>query len=91
MVVQTLVENAIKYGVSKHQQTGDVQISARVENGMVEIQVANAGTLATETNGTGVGLRNAAERIHRLWGDDASLWLAEDPPGRVVATLRIPR
>lgn len=91
MVVQTLVENAIKYGVSRDPEPSEVSISARVDTESLEVRVGNTGTIAPRNDGTGVGLRNAAERIHRLWGDDASLRLAEDQPGHVTATLRIPR
>jgi hypothetical protein len=91
MVVQTLVENAIKYGVSRDPQPSDVSIAARIDGGTLEVKIGNTGTITPLNNGTGVGLRNAADRIHRLWGDAASLRLAEDRPGHVTATLRIPR
>ncbi len=91
MVVQTLVENAIKYGISRHPAGGEIHLAARLDSGALEVKVSNAGALAPRGDGTGVGLRNAAERIHRLWGDAASLRLAEEPANRVTATLRIPR
>ena len=91
MVVQTLVENAIKYGVSRDPQPSDVSIAARLDADTLEVKIGNTGTIPSINNGTGVGLRNAAERIHRLWGEAASLRLAEDRPGHVTATLRIPR
>ena len=91
MVVQTLVENAIKYGVSRYPENGEVHLSAQPDGDSIEIKVENTGQLTGRKDGTGVGLRNAAERIHRLWGDRASLHLTEERPGRVVATLRVPR
>ena len=91
MVVQTLVENAIKYGVSRHPEVGEVRLSAQPSGDSIEIRVENTGKLGATGEGTGVGLRNAAERIHRLWGERASLRLTEEPAGRVVATLRVPR
>ena len=91
MVVQTLVENAIKYGVSRDPQPSDVSIAARLDGNALEVKIGNTGTITPLNNGTGVGLRNAADRIHRLWGEAASLRLAEDRPGHVTATLRIPR
>ena len=91
MIVQTLVENAIKYGVSRHPEVGEVRLSAQPSGDSVEIRVENTGKLGGVADGTGVGLRNAAERIHRLWGERASLRLTEAPAGRVVATLRVPR
>ena len=91
MVVQTLVENAIKYGVSRDPQPSDVSITAQLDGDALEVKIGNSGSITPLNNGTGVGLRNAADRIHRLWGEAASLRLAEDRPGHVTATLRIPR
>ena len=91
MVVQTLVENAIKYGISRRPEGGEVHLAARIDRDVLEVKVGNAGALARDGDGTGVGLRNAAERIHRLWGDAASLRVIEELPGQVTATIRIPR
>ena len=90
MLVQTLVENAIKHGISRQPGGGDVHLSARIDATTLEVEVSNPGTLA-DRNGTGTGLRNAAQRIHRLWADTASLQLLEHEAGRVIARLRIPR
>ena len=91
MVVQTLVENAIKYGVSRRPEGGEIQLSARIDGEVLEVKVINRGELGPSDDGTGMGLRNAAERIHRLWGEAASLRLTEHPAGSVTATLRLPR
>jgi len=91
MVVQTLVENAIKYGVSLHPEGGEIRLGARIDRDMLEVTVSNSGALNGGGDGTGMGLRNAAERIHRLWGEAASLRLVENPAGHVTATLRVPR
>lgn len=90
MLVQTLVENAIKHGISRHANGGDIRLRARADAAALEVEVSNPGTLA-DRNGSGTGLRNAAQRIHRLWADAASLQLVEDGAGRVAARLRIPR
>jgi LytS/YehU family sensor histidine kinase len=91
MVVQTLVENAIKYGVSRRPEGGEIRLAARIDGEIMEVEVINSGALSPGGDGTGMGLRNAAERIHRLWGEAASLRVAENPAGSVTATLRIPR
>ena len=91
MVVQTLVENAIKYGVSRRPEGGEIHLVARIEGDILEVKVINSGELGPGGDGTGMGLRNAAERIYRLWGEAASLRLSEHPAGKVTATLRLPR
>ena len=90
MLVQTLVENAIKHGIATQTGGGEILLRVRVAPTALEVEVSNPGTLMTG-NGSGTGLRNAAERIHRLWRDAASLQLLEERSGSVTARLRIPR
>jgi len=90
MLVQTLVENAVKYGIAPRREGGEIAIVARCERDRLRLQVINPGTLAGGGGSTGVGLRNAADRLRLLFGAQASLSLREDPPGRVVAEVLVP-
>ena len=93
MMLQTLVENAIKHGVSKHEGPGYIAITARgVSTAQsLEIVIENNGALnATDQGSTGTGIRNLRERLRCLYGSAASLILREEPPGVVQATVRIP-
>jgi LytS/YehU family sensor histidine kinase len=90
MLVQTLVENAVKYGIAPRREGGEIAIVARCERDRLRLQVSNPGTLAGGGGSTGVGLRNAADRLRLLFGAQASLALREDPPGRVVAEVLVP-
>ncbi len=90
MLLQTLVENAVKYGIAPAREGGEVTITARCDRGALRIQVTNPGTLAANGGSTGLGLRNAAERLRLLFGAHATLQLREDPPGRVVAEVSVP-
>jgi LytS/YehU family sensor histidine kinase len=95
MLLQTLVENAVKYGISKLPEGGEVAIIARCENDELVLQVTNPGTLPESSSrqpmSTGLGLRNAAERLRLLCGEQASLNLRAEDHGVVVAEARIPR
>lgn len=99
MLLQTLVENAVKYGISARAEGGEIAIIARCEQGELRIQVTNPGELPREAdaaparlNGsTGVGLRNAAERLRLLFGERAGLHLRAGPAGTVVAEAVIPQ
>ena len=95
MLLQTLVENAVKYGISKLPEGGEVAIIARCENDELVLQVTNPGTLPTSDSrhpmSTGLGLRNAAERLRLLCGEHASLKLSARDEGIVVAEARIPQ
>ncbi len=102
MLLQTLVENAVKYGISQRAEGGEIAIIARSEPGFLRIQVTNPGELpsisatvpqaltAKRAASTGLGLRNAAERLRLLFGERATLQLRADSPSVVVAEALIP-
>ena len=90
MLLQTLVENAVKYGIAPRREGGEITIISSCENDELSLRVTNPGTLAAGGGSTGVGLRNAAERLRLLFGERASIALRDDPPGRVVAEAVIP-
>ena len=90
MLLQTLVENAVKYGIAPRREGGEIAITARCEHGQLRLQVTNPGTLTAGGGSTGVGLRNAAERLQLLFGAQATLDLREGPPGCVTAGVVIP-
>jgi len=95
MLLQTLVENAVKYGISARPDGGEIAIIARREDGALRLQVTNPGELATgaarrDGVSTGVGLRNAAERLRLLFGERATLRLREEVPTVVIAEALVP-
>lgn len=93
MLIQTLFENAIKHGVSKNEgsSTLSIDISTEPERQRVRIVVQNQGDLHNgNSDSTCVGLRNARERLHRLFGQDASLDVFQERPGWVKAVLELP-
>jgi two-component system LytT family sensor kinase len=93
MLLQTLVENAVKYGVSQNPGRCELSIFAIVDptDGRLCIRVANTGHLGVdEACSTGKGLRNARERLQRLFGRDAELQIAEDTPGLVRVAVFVP-
>ncbi len=99
MLLQTLVENAVKYGISTLPEGGEIAIISRSANDCLVLQVTNPGELTTSGNtvvgrnsgSTGVGLRNAAERLRLLFGEKAVLTLRLGEPGHVVAEACIPQ
>lgn len=95
MLLQTLVENAVKYGISVRAEGGEISIIARRENDSLRLQVTNPGELPTSSSksrtlSTGVGLRNAADRLRLLFGEGATLRLRTDIPALVVAEAIVP-
>jgi signal transduction histidine kinase len=90
LLVQTLVENAIKHGVARRRDGGEVSVRARIADRMLAIDVANTAADAAAESTTGVGLANASERLQLLFGPRATLALDRTDPTRVVAHARIP-
>lgn len=91
MVLQALVENALKHGIAHRPEGGEVRIHASAGNGKLVLQVTNSGELGPAHPGnTQLGLKNIRDRLHLLYGDRASLSL-QNGSGTVVATVEIPR
>ena len=94
MLLQTLVENALKHGIAPLPDGGDLLIRAESDSAATKIVIENTGQLTSEkreaTESNGLGLANTRERLRLLYGDRASLQLREAPAGRVVATVLIP-
>ncbi|MGA2269911.1 MAG: histidine kinase [Bryobacteraceae bacterium] len=94
MLLQTLVENALKHGIAKLPEGGDVVIRAAVAGDRLLVEVENSGQLAEaepEPGATQLGLNNTRERLRILYGDRASLQMKNRDGDRVAATVLIPR
>lgn len=90
LAIQTLVENAVKYGVEISSQGCEIRIRAeRQADRRVAIVVANQGVLLRAVGSTRLGLDNTAKRLALLFGSQASLNVAE-LDGWVVATILLP-
>jgi sensor histidine kinase YesM len=91
MMVTTLVENAIKHGLSPLPSGGEIRISAVVEADRVSIEVFDSGQGLRESLGSGVGLANTRARLTILHGPTAELQLSRNTPSGVKVTVLIPR
>ncbi|MBC7925156.1 MAG: histidine kinase [Bryobacteraceae bacterium] len=90
MLLQTLVENAIKHGIGQVTGYGDLIIRGQLENGFIRLVVKNTGHLQdVPTTQAQLGLPNVRERLRLLYGEPASLSL-DDGNGLVTATVLIP-
>lgn len=91
MMLQTLVENAIKHGLEPKPGGGMVWILARRNDERVSITVADDGLGFNALNaGTGIGLRNVRERLQLVYGGDAQLSIVANFPNGVAATIVVP-
>jgi two-component system LytT family sensor kinase len=96
LILQPIVENAMKHAVAMTSNQGRIEIMATPRNGMLRIQVRDNGPglsrTSTPGNGKqGVGLANTRARLERLYGTNHRFELANEPAGGFVVTLEIPR
>ena len=88
MILQPLMENAVRHGVSSSREGGWIELAANVSKGILTIRLRNS-VGGSPSNGTGVGLRNAEARLKYLYFGDASLRfeISEDHVATVFLTL----
>lgn len=91
MMLQTLVENAIKHGLEPRTRGGHVWLRASRTEAGVAVTVADDGEgFGSGTSGTGIGLRNVRERLKLVYGDRAGLAVVANFPSGVAATITVP-
>jgi two-component system LytT family sensor kinase len=92
LILQPLVENAIRHGISRRAQAGQLLIRARRTDDYLVLDVIDDGPGPNHTPapGTGVGLRNTRARLQQIYGSSQALELVEAPSGGTKATIRLP-
>ena len=89
MMIQSLVENAIKHGLEPKAEGGTLTVSAEIVHGRLAVTVADTGLGfgRADTAGTGIGLANIRERLKLLYGDKASMVVADNLPSGTIVTI----
>ncbi len=94
MMLQSVVENAIKHGLEPSSEPATLQVRAEIHDGMLCVSVADTGVGFDQNNrttsGTGLGLTNIRERLELLYGPAGRLDIAVNAPRGTVVTLTIP-
>lgn len=92
MMIQGLVENAIKHGLEPKAEGGKLTVKAEILHGKLAVTVADTGLGfgRAATSGTGVGLANIRERLQLLHGNRASVTVTENQPSGTVVTITVP-
>jgi two-component sensor histidine kinase len=93
LILQPLVENAIRHGIEQREETGRLAISARRDNGVLELSVSDNGSGLPEDADApreGIGLSNTRSRLHHLYGDNQQLELKRAPGGGLEVRITIP-
>ncbi|MEX1826744.1 sensor histidine kinase [Luteibacter sp. CQ10] len=91
MMLQTLVENAIKHGLEPKPGGGGIWIRAGVDASALSLTVADDGMgFRSDGAGTGIGLKNLRERLRLTYGGAASFTIGNNFPNGVAATITLP-
>ena len=92
MMLQSLVENAIRHGLEPRPEGGLITLDAAVADGRLTVSVSDTGIGFGHSNhpGSGVGLTNIRERLRLLYGDKASLRTVAPASGGSVVSIEIP-
>lgn len=90
MMLQTLVENAIKHGISKTIEGGEITVSTKAHADQYELRVVNSGKLNLNEGHEGFGLASTTNRLNLIFGDKASFTINQIAPELVEAKVIIP-
>jgi len=90
MMLQTIVENAIKHGLEPKPEGGKLEITADVGDGQLAVHVHDTGMGFVPKSEAGVGLANIRERLAALYGARAELVISVPPTGGTWATIKVP-
>ena len=95
LILQPLIENAIKYAISPSEQGGTIRISAKVRSDMLLLKLTDDGpglSNGGQPSGKsgGVGLKNTRERLQQFYGDAQAFTLAPNEPTGLLITINIP-
>jgi len=90
MLLQPLVENAVKHGLEPKVDGGEITITATEKNNLLTVEVADTGLGFSDFDKSGVGIANVRERLALLFGERGRLTMEENKPHGVRAIMEVP-
>lgn len=90
MLIQPLVENAIKHGLEPRVEGGEIFIRAEEKDGILRLEVVDTGLGFKEDHDSGMGLSNIRERLQSIYRDQGRLMIEENQPHGLKATIEVP-
>jgi len=93
LMIQTLVENGIKHGISKLTPGGIIQLKTFVADDRLNIHIRNSGHLINgiKRSKSGLGLKNTVQRLKLIYGDEASFRIVNENDNFVLTEIIIPQ
>jgi LytS/YehU family sensor histidine kinase len=90
MMLQTLVENCVKHGISSLKHGGDILLEANIENNQLQISIINSGQYLPKHKQEGIGLANTRERLKILYEEKANITIGNKDTNHVETIITIP-
>lgn len=90
MMLQTLIENAVKHGISKTKNGGQILLQAQRENNLLKLTLLNTGRYEPNPTHVGVGIENTVKRLHILYDDAATFSIGNVNEHQVKTEITIP-
>jgi two-component system, LytTR family, sensor kinase len=91
LMIQTLVENGVKHGISKLTKGGIIQVTTKIIDNALKIRIRNSGHYVNGTGKhSGLGLTNTIQRLKLLYGDEAYFRIANESNDFVITEISIP-
>lgn len=92
LMIQTLIENGIKHGISKLVEGGEINVETFIEKDHLVVRIRNSGQLIEKNESdSGFGIKNTLQRLQLLYGNDASLKINNLNENSVMTELIIPK
>jgi LytS/YehU family sensor histidine kinase len=92
-LLQPIVENAIRHGIARCPNGGEVSITASVNEGQLRIDIENdrtEGLLQSADEGNGLGLANTRTRLEKLYGEHGSVTVSTAQNNRFLVSIQFP-
>lgn len=90
LILQPIVENAIRHGIEPTGRAGLIEIESRKEGTLLVLEIRDNGTGLKPGAREGVGMSNTRARMKALYGEDASVFAGTNPSGGCLVRLRLP-
>ncbi len=91
LMIQTIVENGIKHGISNLPKGGLIRIGVSIQKELLRIRIVNTGKYSPNGKSkSGIGLKNTQKRLELLYGDKASFMIYNDGDAQVITEVQLP-